>query len=514
MTNLGELPATYEALLTDYQSLLSQNKTLSEQNESLEARVLYLTQELARLKRLISGAKSERFIPSEPTLQIDLGLTPEHQTFLEEVQTEQVTYTRQKLAKKASSHGRNPIPAHLPRNEISLEPAEDITGMKRIGEEVTEELDYEPGKLYVNRYVRPKYARADGEGVVIATLPIRPIDKGIAGPGLLAHLAISKYVDHLPLYRQRKQLLRQGVKLASSTLGDWVRGTCELLLPLHELQRTLIQQASYLMVDETSIRVQDSDTKGKCHHGYFWVYYAPLLRLVFFDYRQSRSRDGPAEILRDFSGYLQTDGYQGYDEIGQRRAITHLACFAHARRYFTDALTTDAQRAEWMLLRIQKLYAVERQAREQNYSHQHRYQLRQTEATPVLAEINDWLQTQRHQVLPKSDIGKATAYMLKYFSRLSAYTSDGCLEIDNNLVENAIRPVALGRKNYLFAGSHAGATRAAVLYSLVATALQHDVEPFEYLKDVITRISEHPYKQLAELLPNNCKRTFYTNSQK
>jgi transposase len=489
MIHSGETALTYEALLSE--------------NQKLRAQVLTLTTELNRLKKLITGAKSERFVPEQTGAQVHLEFLT-RDSDASEVQTEQITYNRKKTRPKYTPHGRNPLPEHLPRKQIVIEPDCDTSAMKRIGEEVTEELDYKPGTLYVNRYVRPKYAAADGEGVVMAPLPIRPIDKGIAGSGLLAHLIISKYVDHLPLYRQRKQLLRQGVKLASSTLGDWVGRTCELLLPLYELQRTRIQQASYLMVDETSIRVQDGNKNGKCHHGYYWVYYAPLMRLVLFDYRENRSRDGPEEILCDFSGYLQTDGYQGYDEIGQRPEITHLACFAHARRYFTDALTTDVQRAEWMLLRMQKLYAVERQAREQNVSHQRRYELRQNEAAPVLDEMNQWLQEQRHQVLPKSDIGKALAYMLKYWPRLQVYTSDGCLEIDNNLVENAIRPVALGRKNYLFAGSHAGARHAAILYSLVTTAVLHDLEPFEYLKDIIARISEHPYKQLEELLPNKC----------
>jgi transposase len=504
MTDSGQIPSTYRELLTDYQAL-------AEQNALQQTQIQLLTQELTRLKRLIAGSKRERFIPAVEASQLHLGLAGQD-VISEVVETEQLTYTRKKASKKFTPHGRNPIPAHIPRKEIIIEPPEDTTGMKRIGQEVTEELDYKPGKLYVNRYVRPKYARTSGDGVVIGTLPTRPIEKGVAGPGLLAHLAISKYVDHLPLYRLRKQFLREDVNLPASTLGDWIRCTCELLTPLYVLERALIQQSDYLMVDETAIRVQDSTKKGKCHKGYYWVYFDPIRKLAFFDYRETRSRAGPEEMLHDFSGYLQTDGYQGYDEFGTRDSITHLACFAHARRYFTDALPGDTQRAEWMLLRIQKLYAIERQAREASLSHQHRLQLRQKEALPVLAEIKAWLQDNRQQVLPKSDIGKAMAYMLKYWQRLNVYTTDGRLEIDNNLVENAIRPVALGRKNYLFAGSHDGALRAAVIYSLVITAKLHDVEPFAYLKDVIARISDHPHKQLAQLLPQNWKRTFYTDT--
>ena len=512
MTIPGEIPTTYDALLQKHQVLYCQFQTLSSQNESLETKVAYLTQELARLKKLISGAKSERFVPESNGAQAHLAfMTAEPDA--PEVQSEHITYTRKKTRPRFTPHGRNPLPEHLPRKERVIEPECDTTGMKKIGEEVTEELEYEPGTLYVNRYVRPKYARADGEGVIIAVLPVRPIEKGIAGPGLLAHLAIGKYVDHLPLYRQRKQFLRHDVKLPASTLGDWIRATCELLTPLYGLQRSVIQQAAYLQVDETPMRVQDPQTRGKCHRGYLWSYYDPLAPAVLFDYRQSRKRDGPEQMLRDFSGYLQTDGYQGYDEIGARDSIIHLGCFAHARRYFTDALANDAVRAEWMLLRLQNLYAVERTAREQAYSHQQRFELRQREALPVLAEIHTWLSEQREQVLPKSGIGKAMAYMLKYWPRLTVYTTNGMLEIDNNLVENAIRPVALGRKNYLFAGSHDGARRAALIYSLLGTAVLHQLEPFAYLRDVIARISEHPHKHLSELLPQNWKRTVSTHNQ-
>jgi transposase len=481
---------------------------LQAENEDLKAQVLVLTTELARLKKLISGVKSERFIPAENALQLTLPTFAGEDSATSAVATEQITYTRKKSKQTFTPHGRNPLPAHLPRTEIIIEPDCDTTQMKKIGEDVTEELDYEPGKLYVNRYVRPKYAHNGGEGVVIATLPTRPIEKGIAGPGLLAHLAIGKYVDHLPLYRQRKQFLRHDVKLPASTLGDWLRRTCELLLPLYELQRTLIQRARYLQTDETSIRVQDSGTKGKCHKGYYWVYHDPLGRLVLFDYQDSRSRDGPEKMLSDFSGFLQTDGYAGYDAFGSRNSIAHLACFAHARRYFVDAVPNDTNnRAEWMLLRIQKLYDVERLARENAYSYEQRCELRQKEALPLLSEMKAWLETERQHVLPKSGLGQAMAYMLKFWQRLNVYTTDGRLEIDNNLVENAIRPVALGRKNYLFAGSHDAARRGAIIYSLVVTAHLHDVEPFKYLKDIIARISDHPHKQLADLLPQNCKRT-------
>ncbi len=365
--------------------------------------------------------------------------------------------------------------------------------------------EYEPGKFYVNRYIRPRYAKPDGEGVVIGQLPSRPIEKGIPGSGLLSHILISKFVDHLPLYRQVKQYKRLGVEIADSTLVGWVKAGYELLLPLYEVHQAVILSRDYLMVDETPIRVLEDNLPGKSRTGYFWVYHDPLGKQVLFDYRPSRSRDGPHEILADFQGYLQSDGYSGYEELARGEGITPVGCMAHARRYFVEAKESDPARAEWMLTRIQQLYAIERKAREEGLSHQARYELRNRCARPILDKLKGWLNEQCQQVLPKSLMGKAIGYMLNQWSKLENYLLDGRLEIDNNLVENAIRPVALGRKNYLFAGSHEGAKRAALVYSLVATAKLHEVEPFEYLRDVIGCISDYPYRHIADLLPQNWK---------
>lgn len=475
--------------------------------EQLEAEVLRLREELANLRRLIFGQKRERFVPAAnaaPQLQMGLGGDPS--VAPPKVETETITYTRQKAAaasKKLPS--RNPIPAHLRREEVILEPAEDVTGWKKIGADVTEELEYQPGELYVKRYVRPKYARPDGEGVVVGVLPSRPIEKGLAGPGLIAHVLGSKFVDHLPLYRQRQQFRRQGVELSESTLCGWVESSCHLLLPLYEAQRHELLQTSYLMADETPIRVLDSSQPGQCHLGYHWVYHDPLRKLAFFDYQAGRGQDGPAEMLKNFTGHLQTDGYAAYEVITARPGVVAVGCWAHGRRYFDKAQDSDPERAMWMLSQIQQLYHLERHAREAQMSHAQRYQLRQESAPPIVASIKTWLDQQGLQVLPKSVIGKAVGYMLRQWPKLEKYLTDGRLEIDNNLIENAIRPVALGRKNYLFAGSHDGARRAALIYTLVATAKLHGVEPFAYLKDVLGRIADHAHKRVAELLPQNWK---------
>jgi transposase len=469
--------------------------------------IAYLKQELSLLKRMIYGQKRERFMPFGNCGQQQLGLGLEAAEEAEK-ESETITYHRSKGKPSKTAHnGRNPLPSHLPRNEIIIEPKEKTKDCKPIGEEITEELEYQPGKLFVNRYVRIKYIDTKTEQISIGDLPQRPIEKGIAGPGLLAHVLISKYVDHIPLYRQIKQYKREGITIADSTLNDWVKYSCQLLKPLYERHLKQVLSTDYIMIDETPIRVLDKMKRGKSHSGYFWVYYAPLLKIVYFDYRDNRGRDGPFTILEDYKGNIQTDAYTVYEKLSRKNGCIHLGCFAHARRYFEQSLKADKRRSTWMLEQIGKLYAIERQSRDWQYSFDKIYALRQEESLPVLDKIRDWLDDEMEQVLPRSLIGKAIIYMKGNWERLKRYTEDGRFEIDNNLVENAIRPVALGRKNYLFAGSHNGAGRAALIYSLVGTAKLHQVEPWHYLKDVINRISEHPYSKIDELLPQNWQLT-------
>jgi hypothetical protein len=255
------------------------------------------------------------------------------------------------------------------------------------------------------------------------------------------------------------------------------------------------------MADETPIPVQTEDKPGATHKGYLWVYYSSLEKLVCFDYRKSRGRDGPKEFLEIFLGALQTDGYDAYLMFENKKGVTLLACMAHARRKFDESLGNDHERADHMLKQMQLLYSIERKAREGNLSHEERYVLRQKESLPVLKEMQEWLKENIQQTLPKSAIGKAIAYTLTLWPRLIRYIDDGRFEIDNNLIENAIRPVAIGRKNYLFAGSHEGAERAAMMYSLLGTCKQNNIEPFAWLKEVLARIPDHSIQRLDELLP-------------
>jgi transposase len=405
-------------------------------------------------------------------------------------------------AKPLTHPGRMKLPESMRREEIIIEPAEDISGLKRMGEEITEVLEFEPGELYVKKYIRPKYAMQNNAGVLIAKLPSRPLEKAMAGEGLLAQIVIDKYVDHLPLYRQMQRFERTGLKLAYSTLTDWVRGTCKLIEPLFASLKKQILQSPYLHADETGIRVMDKTKEGETHRGYYWVYQSSIDKLVFFDYQESRGRAGPMEVLKDFKGYLQTDGYGGYNEFKSTEGVTLMHCMAHARRKFHEAIGSDEARASHAMTEIQKLYAIERNCQEKNLPADEIKNIRIEKSVPILTSLGTWMKEQYLQTSPKSAISLALAYSIERWEQLSMYTQDGMLKIDNNPVENSIRPVAVGRKNYLFAGSHEAARRSGMLYSLLGTCKMHGIEPYGWLKDVLTRIADHPVNRVPELLPH------------
>jgi len=469
--------------------------------DELYAQNIRLKDELETLRRFVFGQKRERFIPTINSHQISLLGESDEQPSRPVI--EKITYKRKKAQKKHTPHGRNKLPDNLPRHRIIIEPKEDVSGLKKIGEEITEELELISAKLYVKQYVRPKYAKPRDEGVIIAELPSRPIEKCIAGASLLSHIQISKYVDHQPLYRQIQILKRLGVRIPASTMSGWVQKSGNLLVPLYHLQKDVVLQTDYVQADETIVKVLDPLKKGTTHTGYYWPYHDPIRRLLFFDYRPGRSRAGPCDILKNFKGYLQTDGYASYNEIVRKNDLIRLGCMAHVRRKYFDALKSAPEPAKWMLQRIADLYAIEHRARENKLTFDERFQLRKQYARPILKSMKKWLDTQITKILPASTIGKAVSYMLNQWPRLINYLLDGRLEIDNNLTENSIRPIALGRKNWLFAGSHQGAANAAIIYTLVGTAKLHNIEPFSYLKDVFDRINDHPFKYLDELLPQN-----------
>lgn len=496
---------------TDYQLLYTQKV---EETEALHFKVSLLEQQLNQLKKMIYGSRQERFIPTDNNpAQLSLPIEAHAAVACNIIETQKISYTRHITTvphTKKDHPGRTKLPDHLERRIIAIEPGEDVTGFKKIGEEITEELEYEPGNLFVNRYVRVKYAKPNNEGIVIAPMIDRPLPKAIAGPGLLSQIVIDKYVDHLPLYRQMERFKRQGVTIPYSTITDMISGTCKLLTPLFDALVKIMLQSNYLHADETPIKVLDKDKKGdastgSAHRGYFWVYHSSIERLVVFDYRQGRGREGPAEILKNFTGHLQTDGYAVYDVFKDKEDITVMHCMAHARRMFFEAQANDHVRASYAMEQIQKLYALEGKAKELGLNEAEILELRIRESIPVLQSLGKWMKEQYLQTLPKSVIGKALGYSIERWKELMVYTTDGKLNIDNNPVENSIRPVALGRKNYLFAGSHEAAQRSAMLYSFMGTCKLNGINPSVWLTSVLKQINNHPINKITELLPQNWK---------
>jgi len=474
---------------------------LKSKSDRLESENAWLKYKLEDLKRRIFGVKSERFVPQDPN-QPTLFELPEEER--NEKPAEFETVTRKKPEQKKKQPLRMEIPAHLPRRTEVIEPENLPEGAKKIGELITENLEYEEANIFVRQIIRPKYIIEQNDEetrIVVAELPSLPIPKGNAGASMLAHIIISKYVDHLPLYRQAQIFKRQQLQIAESTLGGWFKGTCTLIEPLYEALKNKIFSCDYLQADETPIPVLTNDKPGSTHKGYHWVYYDPLRKLVLFDYQKSRGREGPDELLKDFSGYLQTDGYNAYNNLKNQANITQLACMAHARRKFEHAKDNEPALVNEALKMFGELYDIEREARETSLSYDAIKELRQQKAKPVLEKIKAWLDEHLLTVLPKSALGNAIAYTLHLWSRLIRYIEDGRFQVDNNLIENSIRPVALGRKNYLFAGSHEAAQNAAMIYSLLATCKINNVEPHAWLKEILTILPDCPANMLHELLP-------------
>lgn len=468
---------------------------------SRDQKIDYLESQLAMYKRMQFGQKRERFEGDSNQIALPFEAEPAEVVQQQEETKEKIEYVR----KRPNHKGRAKLPAHLPVEEIEIHPEGDLSEMVCIGKEITEELECEPAKFYIKRYIRYKYAAKNGYRVSIAELPERVIDKGIPGASLLAMILTGKYMDHLPLYRQKQIFSRENIQIPSSTIEGWTKQALEKLEPLYEHLIFDTKSKGYLQVDETPIKVLDSDKKGAAHQGYYWVYHAPLDGTVLFDYSPTRGGIAAVPMLGNFKGYLQTDGYAVYEKYGKKKEVTHLACWAHARREFEKALDNDKRRAEKALLLIQQLYINERKAKEENLSPQQIKELRLAESLPVINELGKWIFEEIKNTLPKSQIGKAMAYAYARWDALSAYLYDGNLFIDNNLVENAIRPIALGRKNYLFAGSHEAAQRSAMIYSLFAICKKHEVNPFQWLKYTLQNIMSINHKNIKELYPQNYK---------
>lgn len=410
-------------------------------------------------------------------------------------------------AHPAKGHGRRALPADLPRERRVHEvPPEQRAcpdcGLQRtpIGEETSEQLDYRPASLFVVEHVRVKVACPHcQEHVTVAEKPPQPIEKGLPGPGLLAQVITSKFSDHLPLYRQEGIFARHGVDLSRKTMCGWMAESAWLLEPIWKAMKAEVLKSRVIQTDDTTVPVLDRRL-DRARTARLWVYLGDREHpYAVYDYTADRSRDGPERFLGDYKGYLQADAYSAYDRI-YSRGVVEVGCFAHARRKFFDARTSDPERSHEALARIRLLYAVETAGRDLDEAG--RLALRRERAAPQLERLGTWLEEQVRIVLPKSPIGGAIGYARSNWIALNRYTEAGFLAIDNNASERAVKPVALGRKNWLFAGSEGGGRTAAILFTFASTCKGLKIDPFAYLRDVLERVCTHPARRIAELLPD------------
>lgn len=470
---------------------------------SIREKFLALKSRNEWLERQVFGRKSERVLPPPPEQTVLPGLIPDAPT-AGAVAPEKVSVP---LVRHKSKPGPKPLSKDLPRRTVlhDVPPHQRVCAhcqgaLELTGAHLHEELEYKPAVFEVVEHVHPQYACPSCAGEPLtASRPSLPVEGARAGAGLLAHVLVQKYADHLPLDRQEKIFARQGVSIAKSTMVGWIAGCVDMLAPVVEAMKKSLLSSSYVLCDETTVPVLDKSKPGKTHTGYLWGY-GDGKSAVVFDYQRSRSRAGPEDFLKGFRGYLHSDGYAGYDAIGKREGISHLGCWAHARRKFFDL----AEREPWAVEaveRIRALYQVEREAKEQGFAREGIAALRREKSAPLLVELNAWLLERRERLLPASDLRGAFEYTLSQWDRLTRYVEDGQLHIDNNFSERCIRPLVIGRKNWLFAGSHEGAKRSAVIYSLIGTCRLLGVEPLAYLRDVLSRIADHPVKRIAELTP-------------
>jgi transposase len=484
------------------------------QLSSHDAEVERLRLIIARLRRLQFGRKSEKIQREIEQLELQLeDLEAGNAAKQEQTEKTLTPAAAAVFAAATCKPARRVLPDHLPREVKVHEPHEKGCpacggNLARLGEDVSEVLEYVPARFKVIRHVRPKLSCTKCDAIVQAEAPSRPIARGLAGPGLLAHVLVSKYADHLPLYRQAEIYAREGVELERSTLADWVGAASELLNPLNEVLRRYVMSARKLHADDTPVPVL-APGQGKTKQGRLWTYVrddrpagntaAPA---VCFAYSPDRRGEHPHRHLADFKGMLQADAYAGFNRLYNTGRIQEAGCWAHVRRKFFDlheahpsTITTEA------LERIGSLYAIESEIR--GRAPDERRRQRQNRSRALLTSLQEWFKESLIKLSRKSETAMAINYALARWSALVRYCDDGLLEIDNNAAERALRAVALGRKNYLFAGSDSGGERAAAVYSLIASAKLNGLDPEAYLSFVLERIADHPVNRIAELLPWN-----------
>jgi transposase len=503
------LPDDVESLKKLLEAAHDKVATLSARLRSRDVLIEHLKLQLARLRRMKFGRSSEAI--DEKIAQLELSLEELEANAAAEPQVPPPN------AEPANKPVRKPLPAQLPREQRMHEPASGNcncpkcgAALRPMGEDVSEVLEYVPEHWKVHRHVRPKYSCGGCETVVQANAPSRPIERSYAGPGLLSHVVVSKYCDHLPLYRQSQIYARSGLELDRATLADWVGALTSLVEPLVAALGEYVMSAEKLHADDTPIPVLAPGT-GKTKTGRLWTYVRDDRAggstdppAVIFRYSPDRRGERPQKHLKDFRGILQADAYGGFKELYGRKLepLIEAACWAHARRkYFDLHAATNSPVALQALERIAVLYKIEEDCR--GKLPEERRAARQEHAVPRLKELHEWLNATLRKTSKKSDLAGAIRYTLTRWTALTRYCQDGRIEIDNNPAERALRCVALGRKNYLFAGSDAGGERAAAFYSLIGTAKLNGLDPEAYLRELFTRIAEHPINRIDELLPWN-----------
>ena len=463
-----------------------------------------LTHENALLKRMKFAAQSERFSPEQKSLlddEIEADLAAVASEIDALAQTQAPATPEKRQAK------RMPLPAHLLRHEIRHEPTSTTCAcgcqMKRVGEDVAEKLDYVPGVFSVERHIRGKWACAQCETIVQEPVEPHVIDKGIPTAGLLAHVSVAKYADHQPLYRLEPIFGRAGFPIPRSTLAQWV-GTCGVRLqPLVDALKAVVLRHGVLHADETPVQMLKPGN-GKTHRAYLWAYAAGAfedLKAVVYDFCESRAGVHAREFLGDWQGTLVCDDYSGYKDGFKHGKIIEAGCLAHARRKFFDLHAANkSQIAGFALEQFAKVYEIERQVK--HLAAEERKTVRQQQSRPVLDALHEWMTLQRQKVPGNSAISKALDYSLNRWAALTRFVDDGQLPVDNNWVENRIRPIAQGRASWLFAGSLRAGQRAAAIMSLIQSARMNGHDPYAYLKDVLTRLPTHKASQIEELLPH------------
>lgn len=515
--DLPKDPAQLRALLLAARAdLAAKDAALEAANNALKHRDLQIEKlkiELARLKRMRFGKSSEKLDRQIEQLEL----------LIEELETPaRAQGPSAPSVEPRRQPVRKPLPEHLPRESVihDSDCACPTCGgrLRSIGEDVSETLEYVPEHFKVIRHVRPKSACDACDAVVQASAPSRPIARSYAGPGLLSHVLVSKYADHLPLHRQSRMYARDGVEIDVSTLADWVGQSSTLLAPLVEALNAYVMAGSKLHADDTPVPVLAKGL-GRTKTGRLWTYVrddrasgSKAPPAVLFRYTPDRKGERPRAHLAEYAGALQADGYAGFHHLYGDK-IYEVACWAHVRRKFFDIhKATESPIAQDILQRIGALYDIERDIRRRPPDE--RKAARQSRAGPLLEDLHKTLRAVLTQVSKKSELAKAVGYTLPRWTALTRYRDDGLLEIDNNAAERALRCVALGRKNYLFAGADTGGERAANIYSLIGTAELCGINPEAYLTDVLKRIADHPINRIDELLPWNLARTLVEESNR